>query len=129
MFYMFSFTSEPQSLRPQLQSIQCTAAVVLISFEFISLRVPTWRPFCTAAEQNDDLHRCRPHTPQQSAAQRRKVFKTEATVNETTNPVCGAPWQKVYLELKNITWLHNQLPSGQDVVCPVLVLVWPVQVE
>lgn len=34
-----------------------------------------------------------------------------------------------YLKLQNVSGLHDELPGGQDVVRPVLVLVGPVQVE
>lgn len=35
----------------------------------------------------------------------------------------------LYLELQNISRLDNKFSGGKDVMCPVFVLVWPVQVE
>lgn len=34
-----------------------------------------------------------------------------------------------YFKLYHISWLYNELPGGQDIMCLVLLLIWPVEVK
>lgn len=34
-----------------------------------------------------------------------------------------------YFKLHHVSWLYNELPGGQDVVCFVFFLIWPVEME